>query len=952
MNLCKLKIYFQNVSGMRTKNKSLFDFSSQCCYDIFVIVETWLNNEFYDSEYFDLNLYHVYRKDRCYVRTGCERGGGILVAVRKELKSYKCTDFIYDELLDQLFIFIPSLDGLICLCCSYIPPVSSKDLYASHVNNILQVYEKMGLNTRFLIFGDFNLNNLVWVNLNDELTPYNVNKDYEINLIDSFLDMDLIQINNIFNKLNKILDLIFVQSSFKTKIYECLFPFSPSNAHHTAIVLELEAMKFIKCTKFVLDKKFDFNNCNFDALNSAICNVDWSNLLYHKSTNIAYDIFLNTFLNICVQYIPYKTYFSSSRRWYTKGLRLLKNKRNKLHKRYLISGSPEVLLQYKQCNKEFNFLNKFLYKQYIINIESNIKSNPNYFWSYIRSKKKSTDIPSSMFYENNTSDNPEVIVNLFANFFRSNFDSSSSSSYCDKFLSSNLDLSLIMLNKTDILEAISRLKNSFQPDNDGLCAFLLKKCSQSLATPLLIIFNKSLSEGLFADRWKLSFITPILKSGNRCDVSNYRSISKLSTISKIFEYAIYKILYFETKSLIIPQQHGFRNNKSTISNLAVFTDFNLAYLELGIQIDTIYTDFSKAFDKIPHFILLKKLYYLGIHSTFHKWLSSYLDNRICIVQIDMHKSVPYKQISGVPQGSILGPLLFNLFINDIYQCFQYSNFLLYADDLKVFSKIESSIDIKRLQSDLDNLFYWCNNNHLKFNLTKCIQITYSRSRNPLFTTYNLGSYNLKIENEVKDLGILFDSKLTFKSHLDYLIPSAYSTLAFLKRNCTEFLDPYTLKLLFTSFVRSKLEYGAIIWSPSTANNILRIEKIQKKFIRFALPHLNYIYPRPTYESYCLHLGMITLEKRRNLQSMMFAFDLIIGFIDCPELLEKILFYVPSRLSLRHRNLFYITLHHKNYALNSPLIRSLSLLNTLNDSNPLEFNASKTNFKNFLLQNMN
>ncbi|KAI8115985.1 hypothetical protein CVS40_11875 [Lucilia cuprina] len=492
------------------------------------------------------------------------------------------------------------------------------------------------------------------------------------------------------------MDLIFVQSSFKINIYECLIPFSPSNAHHNAIILELNAMKFIKCTKSLLTKTCDYKNCNIDALNSALLNVDWLNLFYQKSTNISYDIFLNAFLNICDQYIPYKTYFSFSRRWYTKGLRILKNKRNKLHKRYLSSGSEEMLRQYKQCVKEFNFLNKFLYKQYIINIENNIKSNPNYFWSFIRSKKKSTEIPSSMIYENKATDNPEVIVNLFANFFKSNFDSSTSNSNFNEYITSNLNLGQIILCKDDILVAISRLKNSFQSDADGLSAFLIKKCTESIVFPILQIFNKSLSEGLFADRWKLTLITPIHKSGNRCDVSNYR-----------------------------------------------------------------------------------------------------------------------------------------------------------------------------LQSDLDNLIFWCNNNHLKFNLNKCIHISYSRSRYIFNASYKLGTYNIKKENEIMDLGILFDSKLTFKPHLDYLIPKAYSILAFLKRNCTEFLDPYTFKLLFSSFVRSKLEYGAIIWSPLCKSHITRIENIQRKFIRYALPHLNYIYPRPSYESRCLHLGMITLEKR-----LSFSFKLL------------------------------------------------------------------------------
>ena len=160
-----------------------------------------------------------------------------------------------------------------------------------------------------------------------------------------------------------------------------------------------------------------------------------------------------------------------------------------------------------------------------------------------------------------------------------------------------------------------------------------------------------------------------------------------------------------------------------------------------------------------------------------------------------------------------------------------------------------------------------------------------------------------------------------------------------------------MNTLYSMFVRSKLEYGAIIWSPHCSTHIARIEKIQKRFIRYSLPYLENIYPLPSYESRCLHLGMISLEKRRKIQSMLFIYDSINSNIDSIELLNKIQFYVPYRLSLRHRNLFYVGLYHRNYVLNSPIIRSLNHLNSLNNAHMLEFTASKTDFKNFVLQNM-
>lgn len=935
---------------MRTKSNSLKEFSSQASYDIFVIVETWLNDDFFNSEFFDDKLYNVYRKDRSSVRTGLERGGGVLVAVKKEFNSYISPVLVVDELLDQLVIVIPLQRYPVCLCASYIPPTGGYDLYSAHVNNILTLYEKMASGTRFVILGDFNLNEIKWVQSDTHLVPSNVNHDYEINLVDSFLSLDLLQINNLYNKLHKILDLIFVPSDSKINLYECLDPFSPNTIHHIATVLELDVYSYLKISNSTFSK-FDYKKCDFDALNSALLSIDWNSLFQNQTVNSSYEIFLDEVLHICRQHIPLKNNMANSHPWYTRGLKVLKNKRNKLHKCYLSSGSPETLSQYRQCTREFNFLNKFLYKQYIIRVESDIKSNPKSFWSFIRSKKRHMDIPSCMMYNNSFSDDPSKIVNFFADYFKSNFDATASNVHLDFQITSNINLGQIFLSKNDILDAINSLNNSYARDADGLSVYLVKRCALSLAYPILSIFNKSLVEGIFIDRWKLTYINPIFKSGARNDICNYRSISKLTAISKIFEYAILKILYFHTKSYIIPQQHGFRSCKSTISNLTVFTDFCFSQLEDGAQVDVIYTDFSKAFDKISHVLLLRKLFDLGIHSSLHNWLTSYLSNRVCVVQIDVLSSTPYVQTSGVPQGSVLGPLLFNLFINDISKCFSYANFLLYADDLKIYSRVDTVVDAIRLQSDLDSLGRWCENNHLKFNYGKCVHISYSRLRNPLVTSYYINDDIINQDQVIEDLGILFDSKLTFMPHLDKIIPKAYSTLAFIKRSCNEFKDPYTLKTLYSAYVRSKLEYGALIWSPHCFTHTARIERIQRRFIRYALPHLNLIVPRPSYNSRCLHLGMISLEKRRQLHSMMFIYDLLNDNIDCPELLNKIPLCVPGRLLLRHRILFYIPLHRRNYTLNGPLTRSLIHLNSINEKSNVEFNASKICFKSFLLNNL-
>lgn len=940
---------------MRTKSTQLYDFSSQMDYDVFIIAETWLNENFLVGEFFNNNLYNVYRKDRSVDETGHLLGGGVLIAVNKKLKSFLCPWIVIENLLDQIFVNIQFNDYSICLGLSYIPPNSSYTLYSSHVDNVNYIYNKLDLNTHFCLFGDFNLSNIVWSQLEDgELIPTNVNKDFEIYLIDNFLEINLVQINNIFNKLNKILDLIFIPSSLKYSIYECLHPFSPLSLHHCALIIELQCYNFLKSSTNVKEKIFNFSLCNFDLLNSTLDNIDWSRLFLDKDTSDCYEIFLKNFHEICYKIIPLRRRTSLSHPWYTKGLKKLKNLRNSLHKRYLLTGSPQLYSEYMLRQKEFNFLNKFLYKQYIVNTENKIKSNPKSFWKFIKSKKQSSDIPSAMTYENNITENPQDIANMFADYFRSNFDNDSTLSsivFDDMFsFDSYINMGQLFLSNEDFFQAINSLNNSLTLDADGLSAFLIKKCAPTVFLPLMVIFNKSLSEGVFIKKWKVTYITPIFKCGRKNNVECYRSIAKLTVISKIFERIVYSKLYFVTKQMIISEQHGFRVGKSTISNLVVFTDYCFQSMESGYQIESIYTDFSKAFDKVSHKILLKKLLRIGIHSNFLSWLSSYLQNRTCVVNVVGYKSAPYEQTSGIPQGSILGPLLFNIFINDICLCFKYSNYLLYADDLKIFLKIKTVNEGLKLQADLDRLLMWCVNNKLKLNFDKCVHVSYTHLRNPLQISFRIGCNLLKSVSEVNDLGILFDTKLSFIPHLESLIPKTYSLLAFIKRNCFNFSDPCTLKILYTSLIRSKLEYGSIVWSPYAKVHIDRLERIQRKFVSFALRNITFSYPLPPYAERSLLLGLETLELRRKIFSLSLIFDLINGNIDCPDLLAKIAFNVPCR-NLRHHNVFFIQLHRSNFVLNSPFIRALTLFNKLSHTFNVEFSTSKHNFKSLLFYNM-
>lgn len=294
------------------------------------------------------------------------------------------------------------------------------------------------------------------------------------------------------------------------------------------------------------------------------------------------------------------------------------------------------------------------------------------------------------------------------------------------------------------------------------------------------MFNLSLSTGIFPASWKESFIVPLHKNGCRSNIENYRGIAKLSGIPKLFEKLVTLKLVHSIQSIISPCQHGFLKGKSTVTNLLEFTSYVFSSFSSKLQTDVIYTDFSKAFDRVDHRLLLLKLDLIGFPSNLLDWLSSYLMNRTQSVLFKGCLSRKVFVTSGVPQGSHLGPVLFNIFLNDLPSVIHNSKILMYADDVKLYSSLSAVSECVLLQEDLGRLVDWCQCNHMLLNLGKCKKMSFSR-RQVLKTSYLIGDSLLENVSPFCDLGVTFDAKLTFSLHIDFCISRASSLIGFINR---------------------------------------------------------------------------------------------------------------------------------------------------------------------------
>lgn len=505
-------------------------------------------------------------------------------------------------------------------------------------------------------------------------------------------------------------------------------------------------------------------------------------------------------------------------------------------------------------------------------------------------------------------------------------------------------VSSVNISPTIIEQSLLKLDKSKGAGSDGIPPIFWSNCAKSLCFPLHIIFTRSLHEGIVPNIWKEAHIIPIYKKGTKTNITNYRGISILNTVSKVLEKLVYNAIYPTISQGIPEMQHGFLRNRSTTTNLACFVNFLTSSIDGGGQVDVVYTDFEKAFDRVDHAILLRKLYSLGIHGSLFRWITSYLSNRSQAVTLGGYKSDFISISSGVPQGSHLGPLFYNAYLYDITYCFANSQYLMYADDKKIFYRIRSMNDCHRLQRDLDSLYeYYCRNN-INVNIGKCQIISFSRKPRPIMYNYNFNNTNIQRAELVRDLGVYLDAKLTMIDHIDNVTGRAFRNLGFVIRSCKPFKNSSTIKSLYFAYVRSVLEYGCQIWSPNYIIHKSKIEKIQRTLIK----HLNFrsYATNVSYLEACRKNKLLSLEERRTLLDMLLLYDILHGRVDCPELVGGIFYNVPRRRT-RHTQLLHVSSHSTNYASNSVLARITRTYNKL-FKNIDPFSCTKGSFKSAVI----
>ena len=357
---------------------------------------------------------------------------------------------------------------------------------------------------------------------------------------------------------------------------------------------------------------------------------------------------------------------------------------------------------------------------------------------------------------------------------------------------------------------------------------LLKEGSQQLKYPLCKLFNLSLSLAIFPSDWKKANVTPVFKSNNSREVKNYRPISLLSIVSKCMERCIYKHVhnFLLNNHIITPNQSGFTKGDSAINQLVSITnDFGRA-LDNGKEIRVIFCDISKAFDRVWHKGLLFKLKQYGISGNLLKWFENYLSGRIQRVVLYGINSNWREIKAGVPQGSILGPLLFIIFINDIVVDID-GTIKLFADDTSIYLTVDTPqfcADI--LNDNLAKIHDWSEKWLVKFNPQKTESMIISRKLSkPVHPSLFMNNHEIQEVDSHKHLGVIISNNGLWHDHVDYILKKAYSRINIL-RKFRFILDRFTLERIYMSYIRPILEYGDVIWDSTNQSIVNKIENVQ------------------------------------------------------------------------------------------------------------------------------
>ena len=709
------------------------------------------------------------------------------------------------------------------------------------------------MSDRLVLLGDFNFPDINWDTLSGNSPVSNQLCDLIFNTGLSQLIVEPTHIHG------NVLDLLLTnieENIHSLKVHSD--PFLSSDHYDITFKVVTVHKPLSKSTPYF---SFNFSKGDYSGLNNYLLHTDFTTCSLTHDIERIWQAIEHQVVNAMKLFIPIKKYHPVQHPpWFTSEIRHCIKRLRTSRRKYKLRPSQNILtniVSLEATVQEMIRMAKLDYESSLIN--NFTPTNSNKIYKYLRSITKSNHIPSTINLDSSTASTDLDKANLFNCYFYSVFHSPSDLSVIDELPNIANSLHAINITVVDVYEALISLDINKSAGFDDISPKVLQSCAEALCEPLHHLFTLSLRYAIVPSSWKIHKVVPIFKAGDPNSIKNYRPISLLSNTSKVLERLIFnKIIGHVTKS-ISPFQFGFTKNCSTLQQMLIFIN---QIINSPSQTDVIYFDVSKAFDTVSHSILLKKLWLFGITGTLWTWIKDYLINRYQRVSIDNCYSNSLPVLSGVPQGSILGPLLFIIYINDITPTIQHSQLLKFADDTKYFKHITDYSDQTGLQDDIDALTAWSITSNLKFNLNKSVHLSFKCK---IATSYTMFDNTILHTDSHKDLGLVLSEDLSWNKHYTFIIARAYKILGLIRRTFSSSHHPPTVLKLYISLVRSQLMYCTQLWRPYLLKDIDNIERIQRRATKFILRDY-----ASGYRSRLIKLKLLPLMYLFELQDILFA----------------------------------------------------------------------------------
>ena len=602
--------------------------------------------------------------------------------------------------------------------------------------------------------------------------------------------------------------------------------------------------------------------------------TEWSAFDEASTANDKWNLFLEIYNDGVRQHVPRMNRREVMRSdWFDRRCMEARSKRDKMWNKWKRNRRPSLWENYKGARNDYVRLCRETKRNYEKDIVDKCKDQPKLFYRFINGKLKKKEGISKLEVDDleyiKAADMAEVMNDSFQKVFTLEDDFNDQ----EEISMEGSTLNEIEVSVDEVKKMLNDLDVRKAHGPDGVSNWVLKECSNELSTRIHSIIDCSLKEGKFPADWKKANIVPIYKGGKREDPMNYRPVSLTSVVAKICERAVKDkwMEYLETNTVLSDKQFGFRKGRSTTNNLISFYSRVIDIIqERDGWADCIYLDLKKAFDKVPHKRLVWKLRKEGgVGGKLLAWMEDFLKDREMRTVIRDEPSTFKRVYSGVPQGSVLAPVMFAIYINDIAEDLE-SYTSLFADDAKILKRVKKREDCDLLQEDLNKIYKWSKKWKMEFNARKCSVLEFGKSKNRPVGAYKLGEEIIQRRNTEKDLGVIVMDDMSPRRHVNKIVGETYNLLKNI-RVAFSYIDEDMMKKIIVTMIRPRLEYAAVVWSPNLKKDIKQLERIQRAATKM-VPSLENL----PYEDRLLKLGLKSLEQRRTRGDLIAMFRLIEG----------------------------------------------------------------------------